>query len=158
MARSWSACWRRSGDPGGGGGGGGGCCSCCWPAAKTTLLSNVDHFMVPTPHPARRSRPDPADSPEFRRDSPPPLVSPNKFFYSRCSSPPPPARRLRPPIFAVVCCLCFLYLLVFFFVSSFSPTRLRPFSLLSPLFYLETSPLFLCPLCSVTPSIRVRNL
>jgi hypothetical protein len=45
--------------------------------------------MVPTPHPGRRSRPDPADSPEFRRDSPPPLVSPNKFFYSRCSSPPP---------------------------------------------------------------------
>jgi hypothetical protein len=67
---------------------------------------------VPTPHPARRSRPDPADSPEFRRDSPASLVSPNDILFTFLA-------RLRPPIFAVVSLLVFSASLVFFFVSSF---------------------------------------
>lgn len=78
---AWSPCWLWCGDAGGGGGGGG----CCGPA-KTTLLSNVDHFMVPAPHPPRRSRPDPADSPEFRRDPPPrlPLFPLAKIISPAC--------------------------------------------------------------------------
>jgi hypothetical protein len=146
VARSASACWW-SRDPGGGDGGrgGGGCSCCCWPAAKTTLLSNVDHFMVPTPHPARRSRPDPADSPKFRRDSPAPLVLPNDFFPSRCSSPPPPARRLRPPIF------CCRLLLVFSLPRSFPfffPFRLFPHALpLSPALSFSACSCLACAIC-----------
>jgi hypothetical protein len=131
VARSWTACWRWNGDPGGGGGGGGGCCSCCWPAAKTTLLSNVDHFMVPTPHPARRSRPDPADSPEFWRDSPASLVSPNKILFTLFLAS---ASRSSPPT-SYFCCRLFACVfsasLVFFFVSSFLPTHLHPLSSIS---------------------------
>lgn len=133
--------WRLSGDdddPGGGGGGGGGCSCSCWPA-KTTLLSNVDHFMVPTPHPPRRSRPDPADSPEFRRDPPPLLLSSHppssyhqqqqKIASSSFPSPRARASRLPPPLVASLLLLLLLFLLVFFlslacnnyFFSFFSP-------------------------------------
>ena len=133
VARSWSACWRRSGDPGGGGGGGGGC---CWPAAKTTLLSNVDHFMVPTPHPARRSRPDPADSPEFRRDSPPPLVSPNKILFTLFLAS---ASRSSPPT-SYFCCRLLLV---------FSLPRSFPFSF--PLFHPRASTPSLSPVSSLLP-------
>nr|CAB3498244.1 unnamed protein product [Digitaria exilis] len=124
---------RSCGDPGGGGGWGGCWRSCCWPAAKTTLLSNVDHFMVPTPHPARRSRPDPADSPEFRRDSSPPLVSPNKILFTLFlasasrSSPPTSYFCSRLLVFS----LPSSFPLFFSFVSSFSPTRLHNLSLSS---------------------------
>ena len=151
MARSWSACWRRSGDPGGGGGGGGGC---CWPAAKTTLLSNVDHFMVPTPHPARRSRPDPADSPEFQRDSPPPLVSPSKILFTLFVAS---ASRSSPPTSYFCCRLLLVFSLPRsfpFLFPLFHPRASTPS--LSPLFYLAaTPPLFSA--CSA-PSIRVCNL
>lgn len=148
--------WRLSGDdddPGGGGGGGGGCSCSCWPA-KTTLLSNVDHFMVPTPHPPRRSRPDPADSPEFRRDPPPPSSSPPTHLApitnnNKKSPPPPSPPRVRAPLASLLLwsppsssscsyfCLCFfspsLVIIIFFpfslpFVSSFSPTRLLAIS------------------------------
>jgi len=133
VARSWSACWRRSGDPGGGGGGGGGC---CWPAAKTTLLSNVDHFMVPTPHPARRSRPDPADSPEFQRDSPPPLVSPNNILFTLFLAS---ASRSSPPT-SYFCCRLLLV---------FSLPRSFPFSF--PLFHPRASTPSLSPVSSLLP-------
>jgi hypothetical protein len=121
----WSPCWL-SGDAGGGGGGGG----CGWPA-KTTLLSNVDHFMVPAPHPPRRSPPDPADSPEFRRrrSPPPPWYSPpSNFFSPPYCSPTTVLRRLRssPP--------------TPIFVSLFSLTRLL--SLLLPLCFLYCDRVF----------------
>ena len=92
--------------------------------------------MVPTPHPARRSRPDPADSPEFRRDSPPPLVSPNKILFTLFLAS---ASRSSPPT-SYFCCRLLLV---------FSLPRSFPF--LFPLFHPRASTPSLSPVSSLLP-------